>query len=141
VYISQDGSESVRCYRGDGLGLMRLKSLGIEIVIISTEVNPVVSIRAKKLGVPCIQGCEEKLEALKRYSDKIGVDLSQVAFVGNDINDLSCLENAGLPVVVADAAAEILSHAQIILKKKGGEGAVREFCDIVWEIRKGERIG
>ena len=97
--------------------------------------NPVVSIRAEKLGIPCIQGCEDKLEALKRYSDKRGVDLSQVAFVGNDINDRSCLESVGLPVVVADATEEILPLAAIILKKKGGEGAVREFCDMVWIAR------
>jgi len=127
----------VRCYRGDGLGLARLKSLGIEIVILSTEANPVVSIRTEKLGVPCIQGCENKLEALKKYSDKIDVDLSQVAFIGNDINDHSCLENVGFPVVVADAVEEILPHARIVLNNKGGEGAVREFCDIVWDTRKG----
>ena len=136
LYVSQNGTESIRCYRGDGLGLARLKSLGIEIVIISTEVNPVVSVRAEKLGIPCIQGCEDKLEVLKTYATELGVDLSQVAFVGNDINDRSCLKSVNLPVVVADAAEEIFPLAEIVLKKKGGEGAVREFCDMVWNVRK-----
>ena len=125
----------MRCYRGDGLGLARLKSLGIEMVILSTEANLVVSIRAEKLGIPCVQDCEDKLEVLKTYVTELGADLSQVAFVGNDINDRSCLENVSLPVVVADAAEEILPFAKIVLKKRGGEGAVREFCDIVWNAR------
>ena len=105
------------------------------MVIISTEANPVVSIRAQKLDIPCIQDCEDKLEILRTYATELGTNLSQVAFVGNDINDRSCLENVCLPVVVADAAEEILPLAEIVLKKKGGKGAVREFCDLVWNAR------
>ena len=136
VVVFEDGREAVVCNRGDGLGLERLRSLGIPMVIMSTETNPVVSRRAEKLRLPVYQGLSDKAATLKKFAADEGLDLSRIAYVGNDINDAGCLEIVGMPVVVADAMLEVKSLARIVLKKKGGQGAVREFCDMLWGSRK-----
>ncbi len=130
VYVLRDGSEMVRCFRGDGLGLRKLEQAGIETVIISTETDPVVSVRSRKLGIRCIQGCEDKKGALETIVKEMGISMAQVAFLGNDINDLSCLTSVGLPMVVQDAHPDVIPHAQYQTKRQGGHGAVREICDL-----------
>ena len=129
VYISQDGAEMVRCTRRDGLGLEKLKRLGIEAVIISTEPSPVVSARARKLGIRCIQDCADKRATLEGIARETGIALTEVAFVGNDINDLSCLACVGLPIVVQDSHEDVLSLGRYRTRTPGGHGAVREICD------------
>ena len=130
VYVWQDGSEAVRCSRSDGLGLQKLERVRIPAVIISTEINPVVSARSRKLGIRCLQGCQDKLEALGTVVRELGISLSQVAFVGNDINDLPCLEAVGLPIVVRDAHPDVIPYARYRTRALGGHGAVREICDL-----------
>jgi len=135
VYVSQDGRETVRCNRSDGLGLQQLRQLGIDLIIISTESNPVVSARAQKLKMPCIQDCQDKLSVLKDRTQKNGVTLKETAFVGNDINDRECLAAVGLPIVVQDAHADVVPLAVYQTRARGGNGAVREICDLfvrVW---------
>ena len=130
VYVSQDGSEAVRCNRSDSLGLQILRQFGIEIIIISTESNPVVSARAQKLNMPCVQGCQDKLSVLKNCAEKTGLTLKETAFVGNDINDRECLTAVGLPIVVQDAHPDVVPLAVYQTKSPGGNGAVREICDL-----------
>ncbi len=130
VYVLRDGSEMVRCFRGDGLGLRKLEQAGIETVIISTETDPVVSARSRKLGIRCIQGCEDKKAALETIVKEMGISMVQVAFLGNDINDLSCLTSVGLPMVVQDSHPDVLPYAQYQTIRQGGHGAVREICDL-----------
>jgi YrbI family 3-deoxy-D-manno-octulosonate 8-phosphate phosphatase len=135
VYVFQDGSEAVQCYRSDGIGLQKLKRLGIESVIISTEANPVVSARARKLKIRCIQDCQDKLAVLEEIAQEMGITLNEVAFVGNDVNDQSCLESVALPIVVQDAFQEIVPLALYQTKRPGGHGAVREICDLFEKTR------
>jgi 3-deoxy-D-manno-octulosonate 8-phosphate phosphatase (KDO 8-P phosphatase) len=130
VYVSQDGSESVRCSRFDGLGLRKLDRAGIGTIIISLETNPVVTARSRKLGIRCIQSCEDKRTALENVARDMQISLDQVAFVGNDINDLPCLTCVGLPIVVQDAHPDVLPYARYQTKTPGGHGAVREVCDL-----------
>jgi YrbI family 3-deoxy-D-manno-octulosonate 8-phosphate phosphatase len=130
VYVLEDGAEAVRCSRGDGIGLQKLKQLGIETVIISTESNPVVSARARKLKIRCVQDCADKRKTLEAIARENGISLAKVAFVGNDINDQSCLECVALPIVVADAHRDVISLALYQTKNPGGYGAVREVCDL-----------
>ncbi len=113
VYVLEDGSEAVRCFRSDGIGLQKLKKIGIDTVIISTEANPVVSARARKLKMRCIQDCPDKRAALENIAREKNIPLEKIAFVGNDINDLACLECVGLPIVVQDAYPEVLSSARL----------------------------
>jgi YrbI family 3-deoxy-D-manno-octulosonate 8-phosphate phosphatase len=130
VYVLQDGTEAVRCYRGDGIGLQKLAKLGLETVIISTESNPVVSARAKKLKIRCLQDCQDKQATLENIAQELSITLDQVAFIGNDVNDLACLTNVGLPIVVNDAHPDVLILAAYRTKTCGGYGAVREICDL-----------
>lgn len=130
VYVLQDGSEAVRCFRGDGIGLQKLARLGIETVIISTEANPVVTARAKKLKIRCIQDVGDKRAVLEDIARDSGIALFQVAFVGNDINDRSCLSCVGLPIVVKNAHPDVVQYARYQTENPGGHGAVREVCDL-----------
>ncbi len=134
VYVFEDGSEAVRCFRSDGIGLQKLKQLGIETVIISTESNPVVSARAAKLKIRCFQNCEDKRKTLESFAQEMGIALSEVAFVGNDINDLACLTAVGLPIVVQDAHPDVTHLAAYCTRNRGGHGAVREVCDLFEQV-------
>ena len=100
VYVSEDGRESVRCWRGDGLGLRKLDALGIETMILSTEVNPVVGLRARKLKIKCQQGIDDKRTVLTRMASEAGVPLAEIAYVGNDINDALCFSAVGVAIAV-----------------------------------------
>ena len=136
VYVSQDGTESVRCDRGDALGLRRLREGGVAMLILSTEANPVVAARGKKLGLPVAQNCADKREWLRQRLVEEGMDPATVAFVGNDMNDLPAMELAGLAVCPADAHPAVAARARWVLSRRGGEGAVREFCEIVADARE-----
>jgi 3-deoxy-D-manno-octulosonate 8-phosphate phosphatase (KDO 8-P phosphatase) len=134
VYVSEDGTETVRCWRGDGLGLAALQRLGLQVLILSTEVNPVVAARSRKLRVECVQGCDDKRERLEAIVRERGLTMDQVAFVGNDVNDLGCLEAVRVPVVVGDGHPSVLSIARLRTELPGGRGAVREVCDLLVAI-------
>ena len=131
VWVLEDGRELVRCTRMDGIGLDRLRALGIHLAIVSTEVNPVVSARARKLKLRCIQACDDKAAAVRGLAEELGVALGETAFVGNDVNDLPALTLVGLPVVVADAHEDVHPVARWRTSRPGGHGAVREICDTV----------
>lgn len=136
VLVSEEGIEFVRCWRGDGLGLRELEKLGILIVILSTEENPVVTARSRKLAVRCVQGCRDKRAVLEATATEVDVPLEAVAFVGNDINDAGCLEAVGLPIVVQDAHPDVWALARLRTQTRGGYGAVREVCDLFKRVRE-----
>ena len=129
VLVSQDGTESVICSRSDGMGIGELKALGLPLLILSKERNPVVTARARKLDIECQQGVDDKKSALVSWTKRVAVDLAHVTYVGNDINDIPCLECVGMPVVVGDAHPAVLPYARLVLAHPGGDGAVREVCD------------
>lgn len=135
VWVDGEGRETVRCSRADGLGLHRLREVGVDALVVSLETAPVVSARTRKLGIECLQGVEDKLSLLREQAAARGVGLEETAFVGNDINDAACLEAVGLPVVPADAWPEVAELATWVLTRAGGDGCVREFCDAVWQAR------
>lgn len=138
VYVFEDGTEAVRCTRGDGIGLQKLRRAGIDTVIISTEANPVVSARARKLKIDCVQDCQDKRGALEDRIAGSGISLDQVAFVGNDINDLPCLTCVGLPIVVKDAHPDVIAVARYQTRNRGGHGAVREICDLIEKANRND---
>lgn len=135
VLVSQDGTESVFCTRADGIGLKALAKVGVGTLVLSTETNPVVTARTTKLGIECVQGCDDKWSVLKALSKERGIALAEIAFVGNDVNDAECLEHVGLPVCVADAHPEVKRLARIVTANPGGHGAVREVCDLIVRAR------
>ncbi len=141
VLVSEDGREAVQCHRGDGLGLDYLRGTGIPLVVLSTERNPVVGARCRKLQLECRQGLADKLAALKQFAEECRIDLSSVVYVGNDLNDAECLTAVGCGIVVADAHPSVRQIAAIVLTHRGGEGAVREICDLIQDKLKGGSHG
>lgn len=135
VWSDEHGGEWVRCWRGDGLGLSKLRGLGVATYVLSTEVHPVVSRRCAKLGIPVRQALATKHEALAEIAAEAGVPLADTAYVGNDINDAECLRLAGVPIVVADAHDDVLPLARYRTRTAGGFGAVREICDWIARSR------
>ena len=135
VYVMQNGEEAVVCDRSDGMGIAMLRKTGVPMVVISTERNPVVSVRCEKLQLDVLQGVDDKLPALTKWATGQGLTVDQIAFVGNDINDVECLLGAGLGVVVADAYPVAVEAAEVQLTREGGRGAVREFADQILAAR------
>ena len=133
VYIDQNGNEMVQVSRADGLGVSEIIKLGIQQIIMSTEVNPVVIQRAIKLKIPCLQGLDNKKDALLDYSKKNDIDLKNVAYVGNDINDKDAMEIAGFSFCPADAHETIKKISDHVFKRYGGDGVIRELLDLIKE--------
>jgi YrbI family 3-deoxy-D-manno-octulosonate 8-phosphate phosphatase len=129
----------VLVHRGDGLGIRALRRAGIDVLILSTEQNPVVTARARKLGIPAWQGVAEKGPALAQWCAQHGVDLARTAYVGNDVNDLPCFDIVGWPIAVADAHHSVRTRARIVTSTLGGHGAIREVASRLLgrEVRDG----
>ena len=141
VRIDQNGIESVTCWRSDGLGLKRIGDLNVKTLILSTEENPVVTVRANKLKTECIQGVSDKALALRAWASKNNLELGHVAYVGNDINDVSAFKVVGVPIAVADACPEVFPHVLHRTVNPGGHGAVREICDLIFHAKQGAPAG
>ena len=133
VYVSQDGTEMAMCHRGDGLGVGIIRDMGIEQVIISTEVNPIVAKRAEKLKLPVVHKVKNKAQALTDYCAEKGIVLENVMYIGNDTNDLEAMKLAGIKGAPKDAEPEILSIADWVSTKNGGYGVIRELARFISE--------
>ena len=132
VIINENGSESVICNRSDGLGFNFLNKICKNIYILSSEKNPVVKNRAKKLKVKCYQGLTNKLDTLKLISKKTGIDLKKSVYVGNDLNDYDAMRQCKIKICPKDSHKKIISIADFLLKKKGGDGVVIELIESVF---------
>lgn len=128
VYVDTDGKETVAVHRGDGLGIAALRRAGLELLILSTEQNPVVAARAAKLRLPVLHGIDRKDLALKQWCEEKGIAPERVLYAGNDVNDLPCFALAGWPVAVADAHEVVRGAARAVTSRGGGAGAVREIA-------------
>ncbi len=132
VWVNDKGEEMVAANRSDSLGLALLREQkAIECLVISKERNLVVEARCRKLKIPVMQAVDDKAAALTQVLKDKGLSASEVVYMGNDTNDLPCFSIAGYAVAPADAHAEILRRADLVLTQKGGHGAVRELCDIL----------
>ena len=131
VLVLQDGTEGVIVNRGDGWGVNIIRGLGIPQLIMSTETNPVIKMRAKKLGIDVVDSCHLKKACLVDYCLKRGFDVKNVLYVGNDVNDLEVMGVVGIPIAPADAHPEVQARSKMVLKKGGGEGVIRELADLL----------
>ena len=135
VFVDANGNEFVACNKSDSLGIELLQNkLGISTIVISKEKNKVVKARCNKLSIECFQGVDEKLDQLERIVSLNNLSLINVAYIGNDLNDVPCLKASGLGIAVNDSHITALSAADYVLKKNGGHGAVREFIDLLLEL-------
>ncbi|MFE9995914.1 cytidylyltransferase domain-containing protein [Streptomyces avermitilis] len=128
VLIDSDGREFVSVHRGDGLGIAALRRSGLTMLILSTEQNPVVAARARKLKIPVLHGIDRKDLALKQWCEEQGIAPERVLYVGNDVNDLPCFALVGWPVAVASAHDVVRGAARAVTTVPGGDGAIREIA-------------
>ncbi|MEN2421445.1 acylneuraminate cytidylyltransferase [Streptomyces rimosus] len=128
VLVDSDGREMVAVHRGDGLGIAALRKAELKLLILSTEVNPVVAARARKLRLPVLHGIDRKDLALKQWCEEQGIAPERVLYVGNDVNDLPCFGLVGWPVAVASAHDVVRGAARAVTSTPGGGGAIREIA-------------
>ena len=131
VHLDQNGKESVSCSRADGLAFDVLRKLDKPAFILSTENNPVVTMRAKKLKVPVVQGVDDKVEAIKKLVNKNNYNLKNILYVGNDLNDYLVMQLCGYAMCPADSHSKIKEISDVVLKTNGGNGVVRELLEDV----------
>jgi len=131
VTVDENGVESVTVSRSDGMGVAMLRAADVPVLILSSERNGVVAARARKLGVEAVTGCDDKLTALREWAATQGLPLADIAYLGNDVNDLDCLRAVGWPVAVPEAHPLALQAARVVLTRRGGDGAVRELAERV----------
>jgi N-acylneuraminate cytidylyltransferase len=128
VWLNQDGEEFVAANRKDGLAVKRLKNLGIQVVITSTETNKVVLARSTKMGVEVLQGLADKAESIDQYLKQKNLSWNDVWYIGNDVNDLGAIEKAKLSISPADAVKKVRKTVDIVLKTNGGRGILSEIA-------------
>jgi len=134
VFVDQDGKELVSCNRSDGLAFDVLRKLKKPSYILSTEKNPIVSARAKKLKIQAIQGVEDKVQELLSLAKTNEYNLNRVLYVGNDINDYKAMKLCGYSACPSDSHEKIRSIATFVLQKKGGNGVIRELLEVKLNI-------
>lgn len=131
VLVLQDGTEAVFANRADGWGIGQLRKAGFRQIILSTETNPVVSARAKKLQIEVLQGSGDKARDLAEYCQSHDINLVKVLYVGNNVNDLDAMRLVGYPVAPADAHPKVLAIAKHVTQARGGEGVIKEISEIL----------
>lgn len=136
MYYTENGDELKKFNTRDGKGLEMLREHGIKTAIITSENTKMVEARAKKLKIDYLyQDVANKQEALRDLCLKAGVDIGDVLYIGDDINDLPAMQISGLSACPADAASSIKQVVNIQLNTPGGQGAVREICDIIFSLK------
>ncbi len=127
--LNSDGKESVTLNRSDGLGISLFKKTGIRQIILSTEKNKIVKTRAKKLGIECFYGIENKKNFLINFIKINNFKINEICYIGNDINDLEAMSLCKFIFCPRDAVKKIKMISNKILTSKGGEGVIRELFD------------
>lgn len=132
IYIGPQGEIFKAFNVKDGLGIKLLIEKGIIPVIITCRNSEIVTRRARELGIEEVhQGVEDKLETYRKLTQKYGINNQEVAFIGDDLNDLPLMNVAGLSFAVADAVRAVREKADYVTGHKGGDGAVREAIDVI----------
>jgi len=140
MYYGPDGEVLKKFNTRDGMGLARVREAGIAVAIISGEDSAIVHARAAKLKIDDVYcGAANKRVAIDELCGKHGLHVEQVAFIGDDLNDLPALECVGLACAVSDAAEPVKQVAHYVTTRRGGDGAVREVCEFLITARGEDR--
>ena len=136
IYLGNDGEELKAFHTKDGFGIKALGQSGVDIGVITGRRSNIVANRMKALNVKYIvQGQEDKLPALTELIDLLSLKPEQVAYIGDDVPDLACIEYVGLGIAVADAHPAVIQKANYTTFTQGGFGAVREVCDLIMQAQ------
>lgn len=136
LFFDNQGNEYKAFHAQDGHGIKLLRQTGVEIAVISGRKSPVVELRMKNLGIGHVyQGHEDKRAMFAEIIDKMGLSAGQVAYVGDDLLDLPIMRRVGLSVAVNDANPIVKHYADWCTSRCGGQGAVREVCDLIMQAQ------
>ena len=137
MYYAESGNEWKKFNTRDGMGIKLLQKTGIITAIVTQERTKLVARRAEKLTIPELhQGVMDKLSLVREMAIRYGLTLSQVAYIGDDINDLETLKAVGFSATPADGMPQVAAVVDYICRKKGGEGAVREIIDMILDAQQ-----
>lgn len=137
MYYGPDGEVLKKFNTRDGMGLARVREAGVAVAIISGEDSAIVHARAAKLKIDDVFiGANNKRLAIDELCSRHGIALDEIAFIGDDLNDLPALECVGLACAVADAAQPVIASAHYVSSRRGGDGAVRDVCELLIAARQ-----
>jgi 3-deoxy-D-manno-octulosonate 8-phosphate phosphatase (KDO 8-P phosphatase) len=137
VVLNENGEETKGFHTRDGHGLKMLIQAGVEVVLISGRNSRAVDFRAKELGIREVyQGVQDKESVCAEILKRKNIRQANVCCMGDDLPDLSLFRYSGISVAVADAAPELQDAATLVTKKEGGQGAVREICELILKAKK-----
>jgi len=132
IWVLENGEDQKAFNTRDGLGLELLHRAGLKSGVISGRVSSALTRRAEKLGMSYVrQGCEDKKQAFAEILEDAGLTNADVAFAGDDLNDIPLMLQSGLAIAVANASVETREHAHYITEAHGGHGAVREAVELI----------
>jgi 3-deoxy-D-manno-octulosonate 8-phosphate phosphatase (KDO 8-P phosphatase) len=132
IYLGNEGEELKAFHTKDGFGIKALGSSGVEVAIITGRRSTIVANRMSALNVKhIVQGQEDKLPALIHLAEQLNLAPDEIAYIGDDIPDLACIEYVGLGIAVSDAHPVVTARADYTTFTHGGFGAVREVCDLI----------
>lgn len=135
LYYTETGDELRKFNVKDGMGMKKTREAGVELCIISASTTNAIQERGKRLGLSHVYtGAKNKIEILQKICDELSISLDNVAHMGDDLNDIPIMEKIGTPITVADAVEAVKEKTLYITQKKGGQGAVREICDLLIEL-------
>ncbi|MDC9719948.1 MAG: HAD hydrolase family protein [Gammaproteobacteria bacterium] len=136
LYFGNQGEEIKAFNSLDGHGIKMLQSTGVKVAIITGRTSNIVAQRAQQLGIELLlQGREDKLTALHELTQHLKLDWSQMAYMGDDLPDLAAIIKVGLGITVPNAASTMAQHSQYLTQRSGGQGAVREVCDLIMQAQ------
>jgi len=136
MYYSESGEELKKFNTRDGMGIKLLQRAGLITALITMEETKLVTRRAEKLAIPEVhQGARDKLAVMREMVARHGLTLQQVAYIGDDVNDLEVLNAVGFSAAPADALPAVRNAVDYVCRQKGGEGAVREVADLILEAK------
>ncbi len=136
MYYGESGEELKKFNTRDGMGIKLLQAEGVMIAIITMEQTKIVARRAKKLGIiEVFQGAKDKVSVLAHLSEKFNIPFEQMAYMGDDVNDVGALQTVGYAAAPADCVDQVRLVVHYLCQKKGGEGAVREVIDMILAAR------
>lgn len=137
LYYFEDGNEARKYHVQDGYGIVEVQKAGLQVCLITQSDTAAIARRAERLRIRhCYMGVHDKLPRLQAICAELGIGLDQVAHVADDVNDLGVLGAIGLPIAVANARPRVKAVAAYITTARGGDGAVREVCDLLLDHKK-----
>lgn len=137
MYYSESGDEWKKFNTRDGMGVKLLQKAGLITAIVTQERTRLVARRAEKLAIPEVhQGVFDKLSLIRDMAMRYGISLRQVAYIGDDVNDMEALKAVGLSAAPADSLPQVLEIVDYVCRKKGGEGAVRELAEMILDAQE-----